>query len=39
MTDHRREASSSVMLTETVTGSAEDIHVIDQHHALLIGPY
>lgn len=37
MADNRREASSSVMLTETVACTAEDIHVIDQHHALLIG--
>jgi heptosyltransferase-1 len=37
MTDHRREASSSVMLTETVTCSSDDIHIIDQHHALLVG--
>ena len=37
MADHRREASSSVMLTETVTCLPDDVHVIDQHHALLIG--
>lgn len=37
MADHRREASSSVMLTETVACTAEDVHVIDQHHALLVG--
>lgn len=37
MSDHRREASSSVMLTETVACTAEDVHVIDQHHALLVG--
>lgn len=37
MADHRREASSSVMLTETVNCLPADIHVIDQHHALLIG--
>jgi heptosyltransferase-1 len=37
MADHRREASSSVMLTETVECMADDVHVIDQHHALLIG--
>ena len=35
--DHRREASSSVMLTETVQYLDRDVHVIDQHHALLIG--
>ena len=37
MADHRREASSSVMLTETVECLPEDVHVIDQHHALLVG--
>lgn len=37
MADHRREASSSVMLTETALCLPEDVHVIDQHHALLIG--
>ena len=37
MADHRREASSSVMLTESVDCLPEDVHVIDQHHALLIG--
>jgi ADP-heptose:LPS heptosyltransferase len=37
MADHRREASSSVMLTETVACATEDVHVIDQHHALLVG--
>jgi heptosyltransferase-1 len=37
MSDHRREASSSVMLTETVTCNTDDVHIIDQHHALLIG--
>lgn len=37
MADHRREASSSVMLTETAPCLPEDVHVIDQHHALLIG--
>ncbi len=35
--DHRREASSSVILTETVPYLPRDVHVIDQHHALLIG--
>ncbi|MEO8361120.1 MAG: glycosyltransferase family 9 protein [Vicinamibacteria bacterium] len=33
--DNRREGASSVMLTETVTCSREDIHIIDQHNALL----
>ena len=37
MADNRREASSSVMLTETVACTLEDVHVIDQHHALLVG--
>ncbi len=37
MADNRREASSSVMLTETVACTPEDVHVIDQHHALLVG--
>ena len=37
MSDHRREASSSVMLTETVACTTADVHVIDQHHALLVG--
>ena len=37
MADHRREASSSVMLTETVACTPDDVHVIDQHHALLVG--
>lgn len=37
MADHRREASSSVMLTETAPCLPDDIHMIDQHHALLIG--
>jgi lipopolysaccharide heptosyltransferase II len=37
MSDHRREASSSVMLTETVACTKDDVHVIDQHHALLVG--
>ncbi|MBK5254589.1 MAG: glycosyltransferase family 9 protein [Vicinamibacteria bacterium] len=37
MADQRREASSSVMLTETVACTAEDVHVIDQHQALLRG--
>lgn len=37
MADHRREASSSVMLTETVACTPEDVHMIDQHHALLVG--
>ena len=37
MADNRREASSSVMLTETVACAPEDIHMIDQHHALLVG--
>ena len=33
----RREGSSSVMLTDTVVCAPEDVHVIDQHHALLVG--
>ncbi|MEO5760966.1 MAG: glycosyltransferase family 9 protein [Vicinamibacteria bacterium] len=33
--DHRREGASSVMLTETVACSRQDIHIIDQHNALL----
>ena len=37
MADNRREASSSVMLTDTVACTPEDVHVIDQHHALLVG--
>ena len=37
MADNRREASSSVMLTETVACAPDDVHVIDQHHALLVG--
>jgi ADP-heptose:LPS heptosyltransferase len=37
MADNRREASSSVMLTETVECAVSDVHVIDQHHALLVG--
>jgi heptosyltransferase I len=37
MADNRREASSSVMLTETVACNEQDVHVIDQHHALLVG--
>jgi heptosyltransferase-1 len=37
MADHRREASSSVMLTETVACTPEEVHMIDQHHALLVG--
>jgi len=37
MADNRREASSSVMLTETVACTEKDVHVIDQHHALLVG--
>jgi heptosyltransferase-1 len=37
MADQRREGSSSVMLTETVACTPEDVHMIDQHHALLVG--
>jgi len=37
MADQRREASSSVMLTETVACTPADVHMIDQHHALLVG--
>ncbi len=37
MSDQRREGSSSVMLTETVACTADAVHVIDQHHALLVG--
>jgi ADP-heptose:LPS heptosyltransferase len=37
MADSRRESSSSVMLTETVACTPSDVHVIDQHHALLVG--
>jgi heptosyltransferase-1 len=37
MADNRREASSSVMLTETVACTPADVHMIDQHHALLVG--
>ena len=33
----RREGSSSVMLTETLSCSPRDVHMIDQHHALLTG--
>lgn len=35
--DDRREPSSSVMLTETLACEAADVHVIDQHLALLSG--
>ncbi len=34
--DQRREAASSVMLTETVEFLEHHVHIIDQHHALLI---
>jgi heptosyltransferase-1 len=37
MADNRREASSSVMLTETMSCESSDVHMIDQHHALLVG--
>lgn len=33
--DQRRESSSSVMLTDTVPCMPDDVHVIDQHLALL----
>ena len=35
--DHRREGSSSLMLTESAACAPEDVHVIDQHHALIKG--
>jgi heptosyltransferase-1 len=37
MADQRREAASRVMLTETAPCLPADVHVIDQHHALLTG--
>jgi ADP-heptose:LPS heptosyltransferase len=37
MADQRRESSSSVMLTETVACTPQDVHMIDQHHTLLLG--
>jgi heptosyltransferase-1 len=36
MSTQRRESSSHVMLTETAPCLPEDVHVIDQHQALLI---
>lgn len=37
VSEDRREGPSSVMLTETVVCAPQDVHVIDQHQALLVG--